>query len=119
MTAAEAMCNGIPVICTPTEGLKENCADAGIYIPEREQPLRDNNNVITKDDRDTYDISYIVKQINKLDKDKKYYKVISDKCRRRSRELDPLERLTAVESFLFNAVASSKKTNSVRRPNYI
>jgi glycosyltransferase involved in cell wall biosynthesis len=119
MTAAEAMCNGIPVICTPTEGLKENCADAGIYIPGREQPERDNNNVITKDDRDTYDISYIVKQINKLDNDKKYYKVVSDKCRRRSRELDPLQKLGEVESFLFNAVASSRPQHQPRRMNYI
>lgn len=119
MTASEAMCNGIPVICTPTEGLKENCADAGIYIPGREQPLRDNNNVILKDDRDTYDISYIVKQITKLDNDKKYYKVISEKCRKRSRELDPGQGLAAVESFLYNAVNSSKKNTSVRRPNLI
>lgn len=119
MTAAEAMCNGIPVICTPTEGLKENCADAGIYLPQREQPVRDNNNVITKDDRDTYDITYLVKQINKLDNDKKYYKVISDNCRRRSRELDPIDGLSKVESFLHNAVITSKKNIPVRRPNYL
>jgi glycosyltransferase involved in cell wall biosynthesis len=119
MTATEAMCNGIPVICTPTEGLKENCADAGIYIPAREQPERDNNNVILKDDRDTYDISYIVKQINKLDNDKKYYKVISDRCRQRSRELDPLPGLAQVESFLHSAVSSSRANKLVRRPNYI
>lgn len=119
MTATEAMCNGIPVICTPTEGLKENCADAGIYITEREQPVRDNNNVITKDDRDTYDITYLVKQINKLDNDKKYYKVISDNCRRRSRELDPQSGLAQVEAFLLNAVASSKRNTPVRRPNFI
>lgn len=119
MTATEAMCNGIPVICTPTEGLKENCADAGIYIPEREQPVRDNNNVILKDDRDTYDISYLVKQITKLDNNKKYYKVISDNCRRRSRELDPMAGLAQVESFLYNAVASSKRNTPVRRPNFI
>lgn len=118
MTATEAMCNGIPVICTPTEGLKENCADAGIYIPAREQPIRDNNNMILKDDRDTYDISYIVKQITKLDNDKKYYKVISDNCRRRSRELDPQKGLSEVEQFLYNAVASSKPKPQ-RRVNFI
>jgi glycosyltransferase involved in cell wall biosynthesis len=119
MTATEAMCNGIPVICTPTEGLKENCADAGIYIPGRELPDRNTNNVIVKDDRDTYDISYIVKQINKLDNDKKYYKVISDTCRKRSRELDPMDGLAQVESFLYNAVVSAKKNIPVRRPNYL
>jgi glycosyltransferase involved in cell wall biosynthesis len=119
MTATEAMCNGIPVICTPTDGLKENCADAGIYLSKREEPVRDNNNMILKDDRDTYDISYLVKQIEKLDKDKKYYKVISDGCRKRSRELDPTRGLAEVESFLFNAIATSKYNNQVRRPQLI
>ena len=31
MVAAEALANGIPVICSPTPGLKENCSDAAIY----------------------------------------------------------------------------------------
>lgn len=31
MCAAEALANGIPVICSPTPGLKENCGDAAIY----------------------------------------------------------------------------------------
>lgn len=118
MTATEAMCNGIPVICTPTEGLKENCADAGIYIPAREQPVRDDNNVILKDDRDTYDITYLVKQIKKLDNEKKYYKVISDRCRERSRELDPQKGLTEVEAFL-NMAATSVKQQPTRRMNFI
>jgi glycosyltransferase involved in cell wall biosynthesis len=119
MTATEAMCNGIPVICTPTDGLKENCADAGIYIPAREEPERDVNWIITKDDRDTYDISYLVKQINKLDNDKKYYKVVSDKCRARSRELDPQKGLADVEQFLRNAVISNKPQNNLRRYTYL
>ena len=118
MTATEAMCNGIPVICTPTEGLKENCADAGIYIPAREEPLRNSNYVIIKDDRDTYDITYLVKQIKKLDNDKKYYKVISDRCRERSRELDPQKGLARVEQFLINA-ATSTRPQTQRRVNYL
>lgn len=32
MVAAEAICSGIPVICTPTAGLRENLGEAGIYI---------------------------------------------------------------------------------------
>lgn len=119
MTASEAMCNGIPVICTPTEGLKENCAGAGIYVPAREEPVRDARHVITKDDRDTYDISYIVKQITKLDNDKKYYKVISDNCRKRSRELDPQAGLAAVEHFLYKAATSIQPQPSGRRMNFI
>lgn len=117
MTATEAMCNGIPVVCTPTEGLKENCADAGIYLPGREEPERDSIGVIIKDDRDTYDISYLVKQIKKLDSDKKYYKVISDKCRERSRELDPHKGLANVEAFIANAAASVKPYT--RKMNYL
>lgn len=35
MVATEAMCNGIPVICTPTPGLTENCADAALYVNDR------------------------------------------------------------------------------------
>lgn len=119
MTATEAMCNGIPVICTPTDGLKENCGEAGIYIPAREEPVRDSNRMILKDDRDTYDISYLVKQITKLDNDKKYYKVISEGCRKRSRELDPQKGLAEVESFLYNAISTSRFESSVRRPQLI
>lgn len=119
MTATEAMCNGIPVLCTPTEGLKENCADAGIYLPKRELPIKDAGGYITKDDRDTYDISYLVKQINKLDNDKKYYQVISEGCRKRSRELDPVNGLPAVEQFLLNAISSSHYQSQVRRPQLI
>lgn len=119
MTATEAMSNGIPVICTPTEGLKENCADAGIYIPAREEPDRDANRIILKDDRDTYDISYIVKQIKKLDNDKKYYKVISDRCRKRSRKLDPQQGLAEVERFLYNAISSSRPQPQQRRYTYL
>jgi glycosyltransferase involved in cell wall biosynthesis len=118
MTATEAMCNGIPVVCTPTEGLKENCADAGVYIMSREEPIRDEQRIILKDDRDTYDISYLVKQLNKLDNDKKYYKVVSDKCRQRSRQLDPKSGLAEVEQFLFNAACNTRPQQS-RRINFI
>ena len=36
-TATEAMASGIPVICTDTFGLRENCGDAAIYC-NRERP---------------------------------------------------------------------------------
>lgn len=32
MTASEALANGIPVICSPTPGLKENCKEAAQYL---------------------------------------------------------------------------------------
>ena len=68
-TATEAMCSGIPVICTATPGLLENCDKAGTYIE------RDN-------------IEGWVKAIERLD-DKKEYKKASKMAKERSRELDP------------------------------
>jgi glycosyltransferase involved in cell wall biosynthesis len=96
MTATEAMCNGIPVICTPTPGLTENCGDAGMYV---------GNPPVVVDDKDKYyakvtgrdDIDAWVKAIRKLD-NKKNYLSRSKLCRERSRELDPTleyERLLA------------------------
>lgn len=80
-TATEAMCNGIPVICTDGEGLRENCDKAGIYIKDR------------------HDIKSWVSEINKLD-DKKAYQAASRKAKARSRELDPRETLDKFETWL-------------------
>lgn len=55
MTAAEAMANGIPVICTPTPGLVENCGDAAQYLSRT-------------------DIKKWVSLIRKLDNSKEYEK---------------------------------------------
>jgi len=33
MVASEAMASGIPVICSDTPGLRENCGDAAVYVP--------------------------------------------------------------------------------------
>lgn len=79
-TATEAMCNGIPVISSGTEGLRENCGNAGIYV-----------------DRDNID--GWVKAINMLDDGRTYnkYKRLS---RERSRELDPQKELKEFEQWL-------------------
>ena len=98
-TATEAMCNGIPVICTPTPGLKENCADAGIYIPPRDEKFsmaQQNGEVFKEED---YDINPILEAIRKLD-DEKYYRERSEKCRQRARELKP--DMEAFEKFLYD-----------------
>lgn len=79
-TATEAMCSGIPVICNPTPGLKENCAYAGIYV-----------------DRD--DINGWVKAIESLDNEKEYKKW-SKKAKARSRELDPTKELKEFEAWI-------------------
>lgn len=73
-TATEAMCSGIPVICTDTPGLKENCGKAAIYVKDR-------NNV-----------KEWVKAIEALD-DEKTYSATSRKAKARSRELDPRKAL--------------------------
>ena len=81
-TATEAMSSGIPVICTETPGLKENCGDAGVYVKNRN------------------DIKQWVRAIKKVDEN---YKIISDKCRVRAKELNPLTELQQLENFLYDA----------------
>lgn len=83
MTCTEAMCNGIPVICTPTFGLKENANYAGIFV-----------------ERD--DIDGWVREIKKMDQKKNYLRQ-SEICKRRSRELDPLTEYQELEIFIQNA----------------
>jgi glycosyltransferase involved in cell wall biosynthesis len=84
-TATEAMCSGIPVICTDTPGLKENCDKAGIYIKDR-------NNV-----------KEWVEAISKLD-DKKAYSWASRKAKARSREFDTRKTLDEFESWFRESV---------------
>ena len=67
MVAAEAAQAGIPTICHPTPGLKENLGDAGIYIDRK--------------DVDAYE-----KELDKLYKDKAYYKERSDLAKQLANE---------------------------------
>lgn len=83
-TATEAMCSGIPVIASPTEGLLENCGNAGIFVKDRN------------------DISAWVSLIRKLYDEKKYRKA-SEKAKIRSRELDPRESLDRFEVWIRKA----------------
>lgn len=102
MTATEAMSNGIPVICTPTFGLKENCGTAGIYVG-KEPKVRAGHPedlswpVVTGRDN----ISAWAKEIQKLD-DKKYYLSRSKLARERSRQLDPSKEYEVLHAFLAN-----------------
>lgn len=74
MTASEAMCSGIPVICTETPGLKENCGKAGIFIKDRDN------------------IKEWVHAITKLDEEKNY-RLASKKAKERGKELAGEENL--------------------------
>lgn len=79
-TATEAMCNGIPVISSGTEGLKENCGKAGIYV-------------------DRENIDEWVKEIEKLD-DGRTYRKYQRLTRERAIELDPVNELTEFNNWL-------------------
>lgn len=94
MVATEAMCNGIPVICTPTPGLLENCGYAGIYVTDRE------------------DIDQWVKCIDILD-NPDYYNETSSICRTRGKELTNIDRLHELEKFLYVTLSDYKR--QVRR----
>lgn len=100
MTATEAMSNGIPVICTPTFGLKENCGDAAAYVgnPPTIDPLKPESiswpRVTGRDNIEAW-----VKEIRKLD-NKKHYLSRSKRARERSRELDPAAEYAELLNFL-------------------
>lgn len=79
-TATEAMCSGIPVICSEAEGLKENCGKAGIYVKNR---------------NDAYEW---IEAISKLD-EQKNYEAASKKAKARSREHDPRKKLNEFNSW--------------------
>ena len=81
MTATEAMCYGIPVICTETPGLKENCDKAAIYIKNRD------------------DIKEWVNAICRLDEEKTY-KATSRKATARAKEQSSNEQLERFEYWM-------------------
>lgn len=88
-TATEAMCSGIPVICSTAEGLVENCGSAGIFIKDRN------------------DLKSWVEAITKLD-EKKAYDKASRKAKERSRELDPRKALDEFEPWFREMVYKYK-----------
>lgn len=64
--ASEACMRGIPVICSPLPGLKENLSFAGIYIEK--------------------DVNLYQETINELMTNEKSYKFASDRCLERAKE---------------------------------
>lgn len=89
MTATEAMSSGIPVICTDTPGLTENCGKAAIYVKNRN------------------DIKTWIKAINELDEEKRYSEA-SRKAKARAREHDPRKKLDALEPWIREMVYQYK-----------
>lgn len=84
MTASEAMCNGIPVICTKTPGLLENTGGKMLYC-----------------ERD--DIDGWIDRINGLD-NKATYSRYSNAGRARAKELEPTAGYEKLEAFMYGAV---------------
>lgn len=88
-TAVEAMSSGIPVVVSPTPGLKECCGTAAIYC-------------------DRSNLDAWVSTLRKLKEDKEYYNVRSAKSMERARALDPKPEIEALERWLNNEVLKSK-----------
>lgn len=93
-TATEAMCNGIPVICTPTDGLKENCGEAAIYVGEQKQQTEPGDASVL-----IGTVHEWVNAIRSLDDKENYYKK-SVACRSRAFALNPLSELQRLETFI-------------------
>jgi glycosyltransferase involved in cell wall biosynthesis len=81
MVATEALCSGIPVIATPTDGLKENLDYAGLFIK------REN-------------IDDWIKMIYKLKNDRTFYNEMSNKSKERSEELHTNSQLDNFYNFI-------------------
>lgn len=96
-TATEAMCNGIPVICTPTDGLRENCGYAGFFVGT---PIKDPEPGEASVKTGT--VQDWVSAIRYFD-DRENYQKYSLLCRNRAAELDPVKELEALEKFILQA----------------
>lgn len=96
-TAVEAMSSGIPVIVSPTPGLKECCGDAALYC-----------------DRD--DLEAWVSALKRLRADREYYNYRSRLSAERARALDPDPGLWQMEQWIDNSVIPSIKDVNVRNP---
>jgi glycosyltransferase involved in cell wall biosynthesis len=93
-SAVEAMSSGIPVVVSPTPGLRECCQDAAIYC-------------------DRGDVGAWIATIRRLKTDTEYYKTMSARALDRARELDPRGSLTAMEAWIETKVFPSAKPGRV------
>lgn len=86
MVASEAMASGIPVICTNTPGLHENCGAAAIYAEQRVQPYREA--IETFSEKKIYDqFAAIGRKRNKPDDLHKILKFMENNVKKEKEEL--------------------------------
>ena len=97
-TAVEAMSSGIPLVVSPTPGLKECCKEAAIYC-------------------DRGDLESWVVTLRKLREDKEYYNQRSTAALERARALDPNPEYAALEEWLDTKVIPSFKKG--RNPTWL
>ena len=87
-TAVEAMSSGIPLVVSPTPGLKECCKEAALYCE--------------RDDLESW-----VRTLRKLKMDREFYNKRSRLSLERARALDPNPSLADLESWLDTVVLPS------------
>ena len=80
----EAFASGIPVIASPTDGLREALGDAGIFVLSR-------------------NVDDWVKEIKRLDDDDQYNEA-SSRAYQRSNELDPIHTLDKLEKAILSLI---------------
>jgi glycosyltransferase involved in cell wall biosynthesis len=90
-TAVEAMSSGIPVVVSPTPGLRECCQDAAIYI-------------------DRKNVSEWAEILRKLKKDREFYNSRCKMALERARALDPRPLCADIEDWLEREVKPSGKS---------
>jgi glycosyltransferase involved in cell wall biosynthesis len=89
-SAVEAMSSGIPVVVSPTPGLRECCQDAAIYC-------------------DRGDLGAWIATIRRLKTDTEFYKTMSARALDRARALDPRSSLETMEHWIEEKVFPSAK----------
>ena len=87
-TAVEAMSSGIPIVVSPTPGLKECCEDAALYC-------------------DRNDLRAWIKTIRKLKTDREFYNQRSAAALQRARALDPTDEMSRLEKWIETDVLKS------------
>lgn len=88
-TAVEAMSSGIPVVVSPTPGLRECCGDAALYV--------------SRDDPEAW-----IATLRSLKDNQEFYNKRSKKALDRARALDPRPVLAQIEDWLENTVAPAQ-----------